>query len=46
MNLLLILKILAIVLEMIASGLTEREAISEASAMFGVTKGFIRSFLK
>lgn len=30
---------------MIASGLSEAQAVSKASAMFGVSKDFIRKFL-
>ncbi|GAA0819222.1 hypothetical protein [Clostridium tertium] len=45
MNLLLILKIISVVLELIASGLSEGEAIGTASAMFGASKDFIRKFL-
>ena len=45
MNILLILKIISVVLELIASGLSEGEAIGKASAMFGVSKDFIRKFL-
>ncbi|MGL5151400.1 MAG: hypothetical protein ACRC7N_12605 [Clostridium sp.] len=43
MNPILILKILAVVLQMIASGLSETEAIASASATFGVSKSFIRN---
>ena len=35
----------SVVLELIASGLSEGEAIGKASAMFGVSKDFIRKFL-
>ncbi|MGG7144412.1 hypothetical protein ACQPVP_13225 [Clostridium nigeriense] len=45
MNLLLILKIISVVLDMISSGLSEAQAVSKASAMFGVSKDFIRKFL-
>ncbi|MGV3026699.1 hypothetical protein ACED96_13360 [Clostridium thermobutyricum] len=45
MNILLILKIISVVLDMIASGLSEKEAIGKASAMFGVSKNTIRKFL-
>ncbi|EHK2364308.1 MULTISPECIES: hypothetical protein [Clostridium] len=45
MNLLLVLKIISVVLDMISSGLSEAQAVSKASAMFGVSKDFIRKFL-
>ncbi|MBS5927146.1 MAG: hypothetical protein KIC66_08690 [Clostridium sp.] len=45
MNILLILKIISVVLDMISSGLSEAQAVSKASAMFGVSKDFIRKFL-
>lgn len=45
MNILLILKITITVLEMIASGLSEVQAVSKASSMFGVSKDFIRKLL-
>lgn len=45
LNLLLVLKIISVVLDMISSGLSEAQAVSKASAMFGVSKDFIRKFL-
>lgn len=45
MNILLILKITIAVLEIITSGLSEAQAVSKASAMFGVSKDFIRKLL-
>ena len=45
MYIVLILKIVAVVLQLIASGLSEGEAIGKASAMFGVPKSLIRKFL-
>ncbi|UZP04716.1 hypothetical protein JW813_06815 [Clostridium botulinum] len=45
MNILLILKIIAVVLQLIASGISESEAVSQASAKFGVAESLIRKFL-
>lgn len=45
MNPILIIKIIAVVLQMIASGLSEGKAISSASATFGVSERFIRKLL-
>jgi len=46
LNLLLILKIISVVLELIASGLSEGEALEKASAMVGVSESFIRKIIK
>ena len=45
MNILLILRIISVVLDMINSGLSESQAVSKASSMFGVSKDFIRKLL-
>ncbi|WP_302537368.1 hypothetical protein [Clostridium saudiense] len=45
MNILLILKVVGIVLQLIASGLSEGESVSQASAMFGIPKSLLRKFL-
>lgn len=45
MNPILILKIIAVVLQMIANGLSEGEAIASASAKFGIPESLIRKFM-
>ncbi|MEG2289406.1 MAG: hypothetical protein RSA29_03525 [Clostridium sp.] len=45
MNPILILKIIAVVLQMIASGLSEGEAIASVSAKFGIPESLIRKFM-
>lgn len=45
MNVILIIQIIAMILELIAKGLSESEAISKASSTFNVAGGFIRKFL-
>ncbi|MFR4230218.1 hypothetical protein [Clostridium sp.] len=45
MNVILIIQIVAMVLELIAKGLSESEAISKASSAFNVSERFIRKFL-
>lgn len=45
MNILLILKVVGIVLQLIASGLSEGEAVSQVSSMFGIPKSLLRKFL-
>lgn len=45
MNIILIIQIVAMVLELIAKGLSETDAISKASSLFNVPESFIRKFL-
>ncbi|EEH97074.1 MULTISPECIES: hypothetical protein [Clostridium] len=45
MNVILIIQIVAMVLELIAKGLSESEAVSKASSAFNVSESFIRKFL-
>lgn len=44
MNVILIIQIVAMVLELIAKGLSESDAISKASRIFNVSESFIRKF--
>lgn len=44
MNVILIIQIVAMVLELIAKGLSESDAISKASRIFNVSESFIRNF--
>lgn len=44
-NIILIIQIVVMVLELIAKGLSESEAISKASGTFNVSESFIRKFL-
>ena len=45
MNIILIIQIVAMVLELIAKGLSESDAISKVSSAFNVSESFIRKFL-
>lgn len=45
MNVILIIQIVAMVLELIAKGLSESEAVGKASRAFNVSESFIRKFL-
>lgn len=45
MNVILIIQIVAMVLELIAKGLSESDAISKVSSAFNVSESFIRRFL-
>ena len=45
MNVILIIQIVAMVLELIAKGLSESDAISKASMAFNVSERFIRRFM-
>ena len=44
MNVILIIQIVAMVLELIAKGLSESDAISKVSSAFNVSERFIRKF--
>ncbi|WP_315081998.1 hypothetical protein [uncultured Clostridium sp.] len=46
MNGILIIQIVAMVLELIAKGLSESNVISKVSSAFNVSESFIRRFLK
>jgi hypothetical protein len=45
MDILTIIKIIAVILQLIASGLSQSEAITGASAKFGVAEGLIKRFM-
>ena len=45
MNIITILKIIALILQLIASGLSEGEAVGTASAIFDIPENIIRNFL-
>lgn len=46
MDILKIIKIIGIILQLIASGLSESEAVESAAAKFGVSENLIRWFMK
>ena len=46
MDILTVLKIIGLVLQLIASGLSESQALEKASAMVGVSESFIRKIIK
>ena len=45
MDILTVLKIIGLVLQLIASGLSESQAVEKASAMVGVSESFIRKII-
>lgn len=45
-NIILIIQIITTILELIARGLSESEAISNVSSAFDVSESFIRRFFK
>jgi len=46
MDILTVLKIIGLVLQLIASGLSESQAVEKASVMVGVSESFIRKIIK
>ncbi|EHK2305045.1 hypothetical protein ACV3RC_04385 [Clostridium perfringens] len=46
MDILIVLKIIGLVLQLIASGLSESQAVEKASAMVGVSESFIKKIIK